>query len=330
MTISERTSIFDALARERKIMIGTHNRPDGDAIGSMLALAHVLGQSSHKEVIACVDAVPASLAFLPGAEKLVLWNQVPSEYKPDVFVALDCGTSSRLGEGYRFFIQSSLRINIDHHISNDYYADYNLVEPEAAATGEIIFKLLDEMNYSMDMHTAACLYAAMATDTGSFRFTNTTAETHRIAAALHDVGIDFFALSQQLFDTRTPDEIRLLASVLGSFELANEGRISVMTIQQSMMDDHEMMDAEAENFAGFARSVIGVSVAVLFREQNDSVRVSFRSRDDTDVNVIAQIFGGGGHKKASGAVVRGSLAEVREKVLKEVSDFLTGSESYGI
>jgi len=329
MTISEKAAIIHAFGAGIKIMIGTHNRPDGDAVGSALALYHVLCRDAGKEVMVCVDVVPTTLDSLPGSDRLLLWNQVPNHYQPDVFVALDCGTSSRLGEGYSFFLRSTLRINIDHHVSNDRYGDYNLVDPQAGATGEILYFLFKEMQQPLDLTTAACLYAAIASDTGSFRFTNTTAVTHRIAADLHDTGLDFFTLSQQLFDTRTPEEIRLLAGVLGTFELEDEGRIALMTIHQSMLDDHDILDAEAENYAGFARSVKGIQVAVLFREQKDVVRVSFRSRDDTDVNAIAQIFGGGGHKKASGAVIQGSLGHVKERVIQEISRFLSGSGGHG-
>ena len=230
MMTDERSSIIHALQSHQKIMIGTHNRPDGDAVGSLLALARILQADPEREITACVDTLPPALAFLPGADQLIMWEDVPADYRPEVFVALDCGASSRLGDGYPFFVCAGLRINIDHHISNDYYGDYNLVDPQAAATGEIIYFLLEKMQVAVDTDTAACLYAAIATDTGSFRFTNTTSTTHRIVADLHDTGLDCFALSQQLFDTRTPDEIRLLGSVLATFELAENGRIAILGV----------------------------------------------------------------------------------------------------
>jgi bifunctional oligoribonuclease and PAP phosphatase NrnA len=329
MAKAERSSIISALQSYKRIMIGTHSRPDGDAVGSVLALALVLCEDPLLEVTACVDQLPPALAFLPGADKLIFWEAVSEDYRPDVFVALDCGSASRLGDGYPYFVSASVRINIDHHISNDYYGDYNLVDPHAAATGEIIYFLLQEMGTAVNLATAACLYAAIATDTGSFRFTNTTATTHRIAAELHETGLDCFGLSQQLFDTRTPQEVQLLAAVLGTFELAHEGRVALLTIRQSMLDDHDILDAEAENYAGYARSVQGVQVAVLLREQKDVVRVSLRARDATDVNAIAQRFGGGGHQKASGAVVRGSLECVKERVLQTVVNSLAGRETDG-
>ncbi len=329
MSKAERSSIIHALQSYKRIMIGTHSRPDGDAVGSVLALARVLGKNPGQEVVACVDQLPPGLAFLPGTDRLTLWPAVPEDFQPEVFVALDCGSAARLGDGYPYFVSARLRINIDHHISNDFYGDYNLIDPDAAATGEIIYFLLKEMKVPLSIQTAACLYAAIATDTGSFRFTNTTATTHRIAAELHETGLDCFALSQQLFDTRTPQEIRLLAAVLGTFDLALDGRVAILTIRQTMLDDHDILDAEAENYAGYARSVLGVQVAVLLREQADVVRVSLRSRDSTDVNAIAQLFGGGGHQKASGAVIRGTLEEVKERVLQTVADFLAGRETNG-
>ncbi len=330
MGTTDLKSIIKLLNEYRVIMIGTHERPDGDAVGSVLALANLLRQDPEKRIMACVDAVPVSMAFLPGADSLIEWSRVSEDTRPDIFVAVDCGTSTRLGKGYPFFIQASVRINIDHHISNDFYGDFNLVDPHASATGEILYRIIQEMDRPLDVSISTCLYAAIATDTGSFRYANTTSDTHRIAAELLQSGLNAFETNQLLFDTRSAEELHLLASVLSTFELALSGQVALLSIRQSMLDDHDIMDAEAENYAGFARSVRGVRVAVLLREQEELVRVSFRSRDDTDVNAIAQLFGGGGHRKASGAVIRGNLESVRQRVLDRIEAYLAGSESHEV
>jgi phosphoesterase RecJ-like protein len=176
----------------------------------------------------------------------------------------------------------------------------------------------------MDTEIVACLYAAIASDTGSFRFTNTTAASHRIAAELHEQGFDFPEMSQRLFDTRTPQEMQLLAAILSTFELYAEGQISVMTVTMDMLSRMQTDESETENYAGYARSITGSRVAILFKEQKDVVRVSFRSRDLTDVHALAALFGGGGHKKASGAVLMGNLHDVKAAVLAKTEAFLRG------
>ncbi len=323
-------NIAKVLLDSDRIMLGSHDKPDGDAVGCLLALQIVLGRHMGKDVKACVDSVPVSLDFLPGAEHLIEWKQVAESFVPDVFVALDCGAAFRLGEGKPFFEEAKAKVNIDHHASNDYFGDFNYVDVSAAAAGEQVFKLIEEMGITMDKDAAACLYAAVATDTGSFRFSNTTAHTHRIAARLHDLGFDFPHLSQQLFDTRKPEEVKLLADVLGNFSLHHHGQIAVLTITKDMLEKYQVEEAEAENYAGYARSIDGVRVAVLFKEQKDHlVRVSFRSRDSTDVNEIAALFGGGGHKKASGSVIKGSLEQAKSKVICKVAAYLLGGAKDG-
>lgn len=308
--------IARVLRQNHQFLLTAHTSPDGDSLGSLLAFGLAL-QDLGKQVVLCVDSIPDSYRFLPGSTRLQLWSdQTPAS--PAVLIAIDCATPERLGGGQVYLTQAGRIINIDHHISNPGYGDINYVDPTAAAAGEQVFLVLEALGAVVTPPIATCLYAAIAADTGSFRYASTTPRTHRIAAALLSVGIDLEELNRNLFETRSLPQTRLLALALETLTISPGGKVAWAVVSLSMLAQAGLTDrdTDTEGMIGFVRAVEGVEVAMLFREQSEGVvRVGLRSRRDADVNALAAGFGGGGHRRAAGCTLEGSLDAVRERVV---------------
>jgi len=303
------------LLREKdRFLIACHENPEGDAIGSELALALALRKMGKTATVLNADPVPANLAFLPGADSVV-FEEDGARY--EVAVVVDCGSPERTGRVQAELSKCRLLVNIDHHKTNGEVGEYTLVDPEAAATGMLVYRVLVAMGFEIDYDVAVNLYVAILTDTGSFHYANTSSEAFHIAGDLIRKGIDPWAVAEQVYETQSVSRLRLLGRVLGSLEVAAGGMVAAVTTRRKDLSEFCATKDFLEGFINYPRSVIGVEVAVAFREESPEVyRVSFRSKGRVDVSAVAQAFGGGGHRNAAGCTVAGTLSEVKRRIFE--------------
>jgi len=316
--VEERLSeIRRVIEEHRSFVLLEHHKPDGDCIGSGLALVQALRGLGKQALLVSEDPHPAVYDFLPGREFHTRSQYIaPEDYKAEVAIFIDCTDPERTGRAIEL-ARDTIWINIDHHVSNTGFGDLSLVVPEAAATGEIVYRLLLYMRVPITKEIATCLYAAIATDTGGFRYQNTTAETFEIAGALVGYGASPWEVAEQVFETRTVSSVLLLAKALGTLKLHRGGKLATVAVTREMMAQAGASPDDTEGIISYPRSISGVEVSLLFREMEDGsgFHVSFRSRLKVDVSKVAVKLGGGGHPRAAGAYVKGTLEEVTQKVL---------------
>ena len=300
----------------------SHVRPDGDALGSQLALALSLQQLGKEVRVWNEEGMLEKYSFLPRAELVTKPPSIPEDF--DCAIALDTAIQSRLGTALAAVRSAKIWINIDHHLSNPGYGDVVDVDPDAPATAEIIFRLIKSQNLPFNRDIAENLYAAISTDTGSFQYPKTSARTFEIAAELIRAGLDVGRLNQQLYENYPRRRLELLRELLRTMRFEHRGRVASVSLSLKTAAELGVLPEDNEGLIDHLRAIRGVIVAVFFEELNDGkVRVSMRSKDDAvDVCAICQKFGGGGHTLAAGARVCGTLAEVEEKVLEEIGDVI--------
>jgi bifunctional oligoribonuclease and PAP phosphatase NrnA len=309
--------IADLLRREKRFLIASHENPEGDAIGSVLALGLALREMGKTVVMLNQDLVPDILLFLPQAGEII--HQAPKNERFDVALTLDCGDRKRLGEEFNKLDQIGTLINIDHHVSNTRFGDINLVDPQASSTAEMVYELLREIPLKITPAIAENIYAGILTDTGSFHYSNTTAKTFAVARTCILSGVNPSNVAENIYETQPLARLRLLPLVLGTLEIEEDGRVSSVVVTREMLAKTEATPALTEDFINYPRSVKGTEVAMLFREINpQKYRVSFRSRGKVDVSRISQMFQGGGHPNAAGCTIDGTLRDVKGKVLAQV------------
>lgn len=309
------------LFRERdRFLIACHENPEGDAIGSELALALALRKTGKTATVLNSDPVPSNLRFLPGADTVV-FDGDGSGY--EVAVVLDCGSPERTGRVGAELRKCAVTVNIDHHVTNGRHGELCLVDPAAAATGVLIYRVLDAMGVAIDPEIAVNLYVSILTDTGSFRYSNANPEAFEIAAEMVRRGVDPWSVSERVYETRSRESVGLLGRVLSSLETAASGKVAAITTMRRDLEDFRARKDSLEGFVNYPRSIAGVEVAVAFREEGDGeFRVSFRAKGRVDVATIAADFGGGGHRNASGCTVTGTLPEVKRRVFAALEEAL--------
>jgi phosphoesterase RecJ-like protein len=315
--------IIKAIRQHKNFIITAHVNLEGDSIGSQLAMKELLEKLGKTAVIIDNDPVPQHYRFLSGTAAIL--NRIDSAPDFDAAVVLDCPTLKRIGRVNELLTEDKTVINIDHHISNEKFGDVRWVDTQASSAGEIVYLLFKELGLKPSKESALALYIAILTDTGSFNYENTTQRTHAIAGELISYGIDPAAVSEDVYERRSLTDMKLLGMVLSTIKVNKAGDIAHLEITKSMLKETGAEIAKSEGFVNYARSIDGVKVAVIFKEDLQKpgiINVSFRSKGDVDVNKIASTFGGGGHAKASGCVVAGTLAEVKRKVLATIEEAL--------
>lgn len=316
------TEIGRALREHQRFAILSHVRPDGDALGSQLALGLSLEQLGKDVTIWNEDGMLEKYSFMPGGERLTKPPGQPQDF--DVAIALDTATQSRLGSAGAAIRNAKLWINIDHHPSNPKYGDLVLIDPTAPATGQILFELMCATELPVNAAIAENLFVAISTDTGSFQYPNTTARTFEIGAELIRRGADVGRLSQLLYESYPLRRVELLRDLLGTMRIEAQGRLASFSLSLSVAKKLGTKSEDNEGLIDHLRAIQGVVVAVFFEELADAkVRVSMRSKSETaNVCLICERFGGGGHKLAAGARVRGTLAEVEQRVIAAICDVI--------
>lgn len=309
--------VVAAIRSHNSFVILEHEKPDGDAVGSGLAMVQALLALGKQAILVSSDPHPAVYDFLPGKPYYTRAAYLePADFSPEAAVFLDCTDPERSGAGLKF-ASGKYVINIDHHVSNSLFGDARLVRPEASATGEIVFGVLKALDVEITPDIATCLYVAIVTDTGGFRYQNTSGECLRVAAALLEKGVSAWGVADQVFETRSVSSVILLGKALDTLKLYRGGKIAAVTVTRAMLKAAGAAPEETEGIIGYPRSLTGVEVALLFREDQDGrgFHVSMRSRTRVDVSAVAVSLGGGGHPRAAGVLLKGDLAEVTGKVL---------------
>jgi len=299
-------------------MLG-HVHPDGDVLGTLLGLGLAMEAAGWSVTLAGPHAVPESLAFLPGSERWQVWKQALRTY--DVIVLTDCPNDART-EGLLAATRTpeSAVLNVDHHPDNRRYGTINWIDPTAAATGEMVYDLIRALDLPVTPAIAINLFTAIHTDTGSFRYSNTTPKTFRAAARLVEAGVDPAHVATTVYETREPGGLRMLGHVLQGIETDPGGSLAWLVIDRATASSPDL--PEAEEFVNYPRSIRTAKVAVLFRELPDGVKVSLRAKGEVDVARIAARLGGGGHPNAAGLIRPGSLADAKAVVLGAVREAL--------
>lgn len=327
MPLRTNTSLADiarVLRDSESFVVLSHYRPDGDAIGSTLAVALAL-KSLGKSVRALnEDPVPETLCFLPGSDTVEQPGDAPIH--ADVAIAVDCATRERLGAKCLAAVNAPLWINIDHHRSNEDYGDLHFIDSDTPATGEIIFNLLSATDLPLTRDIGSNLYVAISTDTGSFQYQGTTARTYEIGAELIRLGVDISALARETYENYSLRRIELLRGLLNTMEITHGGRVASWGLTKELAAATGMKPEDPEGLIDTMRSIQGVIVAAAFEElpgPEGKIRLSLRSKDpQVDVGKVCALFGGGGHPMAAGARLRGPLNEAKTRVFHALNEAL--------
>jgi phosphoesterase RecJ-like protein len=315
----------------RRIVLAGHVNPDGDTLGCILALAHALRAIGKDVTILSADGVPDIYGWMPGTE----WIQTETDRRDfDLAIVCDAGTLDRLGKSVRPAVEAAPHlVDIDHHVTEGSFGDIRILDAGAAATAELVWQLIRTLSNALsqdlaDRPIAECLMTGLITDTGSFRFLNVTPQTFELAARLQRLGALPAPIAELVFENRSLASLKLLGRALDSLQTTPDGRVAWAHVTTQDFIELMATDAETEGIVNHVRAVRGALVGILFREiPGRKVRISLRGRDGADVNKIANIFGGGGHKLAAGCSVELPLAEVEQQVIAETLRQLTGSVS---
>jgi len=308
--------ICQAIRDAATILVSTHERPDGDALGSELALleiAHHLGKTAE---VVNPSPVPHIYQFLPLADRV---RRTPRRSRnPDLAIVLDAPHLGRVRDIRPSFDRARRSINIDHHDGNDHFASINWVDTTASATGQMLLPVVEHLG-TVTTTIATNLYVTLLTDTGRFTYSNTTADCFRVAARLVSFGADPNAIARQLYQNNTPEMLRIAAKALASLKLYDNDRIAVISLRHGDFTRIGVSPIDTQDFAEVPRDIEGVRVGVFIREESpESFKVSLRANPGVNVADIARVFGGGGHPLAAGCVLQGSLVNVRNALLREI------------
>ncbi|MDY6825790.1 MAG: bifunctional oligoribonuclease/PAP phosphatase NrnA [Bacillota bacterium] len=314
--MKDREKIIEIFKREKSFNLISHMLPDGDSIGSLLAMELGLSKLGKKVMMFTPGHVPPKYTFIKGADK-VLNDKKLFDNRGSIAVVLDSSDAERLGDFSDIVMENKNIINIDHHVTNQFFGTYNLVNAEASATGEILFHLLNDLAVQIDEDIAEALYVAISTDTGSFKYENTRPGTHRVVASLMEFNINPGSLSQKVFDERPLAFYTLLKEALSSLEFYEQQRIAVMTLSLDIRKRNGATSDDLDGIVNYSRNIEGVELGILFyADSDDEVKVGFRSKK-LDVSALAGRLNGGGHARAAGCRLQGNYEQVKNRVMTE-------------
>jgi len=303
------------LGRADKILILSHTAPDGDTIGAAYALCSALQKMGKKARTECGDILPAKYEYL--------FSKVDfPAFEPELVVAVDVASKNLIGDALSGY-QDRVALCIDHHPSNTFYAGFTLLDPDAAATCELIYYLLGILNVKIDRYIAECIYTGVATDTGCFRFSNTTPTTLRVAAEMIERGADSATINKILFDTVSRERLRLETLALETLEYHFGGAVAIVCVSLEMCKTAGVTETDLEGLPSLPIKIEGVAAGVTIKEKEDGVmKISLRTTGAVNASQVCASLGGGGHARAAGCQVEGTMQEAREKILEELSKYL--------
>ena len=310
--------IIDIIDRHKSFTISSHLNPDGDSLGSQLALGFALRKLGKEVRLINHDPVPKLYQRLPGVSEIEVRDELFP--LPEVAFFIECGYQERTG--FPPF-SGPIVVSIDHHEKGGDFGDISWIEPTSSSVGEMIYQLVVELGIPLSYEIAYNLYTAIFTDTGSFQFTNTSARTFEVCSSLVRAGVNPAKVAEDIYYHNSPGKIRLLGRVLYRMGEENNGEIAWIYLLRREIDEMGLSPDEGDGFVNFPLSLEGVKVAIFFKEVDKALfRISLRSRGEVDVVRIADSFGGGGHKKAAGCYLKGELDEVITRVVGRVKEVL--------
>lgn len=316
--------IRKALKSARSALVVSHIDPDGDSIGSSLALAMLLEKLNINTAIYSQDGIPRIYRFLPWAERVV--NKIAEDKHYDLAVVLDSSDADRVGNKISLREIAATIIDIDHHPDNSLFGDINYVE-NSSSVAEQVYQLVKYMKMEIDRKMAECLYVAMITDTGNFRYENTKEATFDMAGELLRHGVNTHEITSRIYDNKSIPSIKISALALSELDFSDDRKLAWTMVSEEMMHQARAKGEDLIGLVDQVRSIEGVEVAVLFREEEGGkVKINFRSKNKINVSEIAKHFGGGGHIKAAGVIMDGSLEKVKDRVIAETLKYLKASK----
>jgi phosphoesterase RecJ-like protein len=319
-----RDRVIRLIRSSKRVYVSSHIRPDGDALGSLLALGLALEQCGSQVAMLLTDPVPPSYAFLPAVTRI---ESEPPEWEAELGLVVDCDGLSRLGRLAPVFAGLPHLVDIDHHATDNAFGDEHLIDSSAGATAEIVFGLLRGLGAQLDRDIATCLYAAILTDTGRFCYANTTTESLRIAGEAVAAGAEPHFIARKIFEERSVSATHLLGVALSRLTAHLDGRVVSSLLTRDDLQATGAVPSDTEGIIDHLRAIGGPRVALLFvSPDHDAVRVSLRSDGSVDVSQVALGFGGGGHAMAAGCTVIGSAEEVRDRVIASLQSAVVASD----
>ncbi len=303
------------LLKEDDIIILCHRNPDGDTLGSGYSLHFALKQLGKRSRLLCHDSIPPKMNYLRGGE-------TGEDFPPQFVVSVDIADEQLFGETLAPY-RGKVDLAIDHHPSNSMFAKETLLDDKAAATCEIIYRLLLEMGAAISPQIADCLYTGITTDTGCFKFSNVTPDTHRIAASLIESGCRFQQINKLLFESKTMGMMELERRVLNTLEFHDQNRVALICVTLQMLRETGVSESELDGISGIPRKIEGVQVGVAIKERDQNeYKLSIRSSEVLDASKFCAQFGGGGHARAAGCTLYGTIEEVQQTVVAALTKAL--------
>ena len=311
--------ILKCVRKDDNFLITTHINPDGDCIASVLVFAHILKHFGKKYQIVLDDEVPKKFDFIPSVQEIKQIAVQNLQIHTNVLVVLDSSSLQRIGKVQKFFQSDIPIINIDHHTSNKQFGHLNLIRDKESSTVEIVYSLLSSLNVPVSPEISTLVYTGIICDTGRFLFQNTTHRSLLVCSEMMRYGALPYQIAKSLYYRISPQTIKALVAALSTIEIYCNGRVACMYLENGFMSKEHAVDTEG--FVDFLMSIEGTEVEFfMFEKKPKLFRVSFRSKNHIDVNRIAQSLGGGGHKKASGCIVTGTVDNVRKKILAAIKN----------
>ncbi|MEI8354705.1 MAG: bifunctional oligoribonuclease/PAP phosphatase NrnA [Deltaproteobacteria bacterium] len=305
-------SVMGAITANKTFLITAHENPDGDAVGSSLALANYLRNSGKDVAVYFPDPVPDNYNFLSLADTVL--NYIPDRYF-DICFVLDCGDILRSGETVTASNKFGKIINVDHHPDNKKFGDINLIDSAASATGALVYRIVKASGCEIDYSTALCIYTSIVSDTGSFRYSNADTEAFSISGEMVSLGVNPWFVAEKLYESQPCKRLELLALALSTLHLVDRGNVASITVTLEMLAKTSATSDLTDGFVNYPRSIRGVEVAIFFREIETGVyKVGFRSKGKVNVSALAAAFGGGGHHNAAGCKISGSIEEAKATI----------------
>lgn len=317
--------IADKLKNAETILLYPHVIMDGDTLGSSIALCIALRKIGKKAHILIEDEIPSYLLFL---EKSYCTFDQNILNAPDISISVDCSDIERFVMRKDKFLSGRQSICIDHHRTNNYFADMNYIDVSAGATGEIVYNLIKTMEVELDVEMAEAIYTAITTDTGNFQYTNTTKTTHLITADLFDIGIDLEKISVEVYQNIRHEKLKIMNEVINTIEMLYDGQADIAYVTQEMLEKTGALMEETEGIIETLRNISGVEISAFLKETKpNEIKIGLRSKTYGDVSGIAQSFGGGGHKKAAGCTLHTTLQEAKKLISAAIIAHLEEADS---
>jgi phosphoesterase RecJ-like protein len=321
-----KTEICDAILARKRFLITSHARPDGDSIGSQLAMAYALEALGKDVRLVNADPAPDHYGEFPGLDHIEIARSI-AERDAEALIVMESGDLKRTGVGG---LENRFTINIDHHQGNTFYGDLNWVDESAAACGEMVFDLIEALGVPLTIEIATHIYLAILTDTGSFHYSNITPKTFDICRKTVEAGVNPAAMARRVFDQNSFGKLKLIGALLDRMDLLDRGRLAAMVLNDDIMNATGTTYNDTEGLINLPLTAREIQAVVFFKLGADGdIHVSMRSKYDVDVRAIAARHGGGGHKNAAGFKLKGPLDAIREGVLKELAEAIeTGARSF--